>query len=178
MPRVKWNISAGAVLPLALAYFFDESGLVSAAIPAVLIHELSHAVVLLVCGAKLSSISLEVFGLEMDYSGLLSRASVFSAAMAGPAAGLAYALLAVNSGYAYLRLSGAISFMLSLFNLLPILPLDGGRMIEVFCGFPLARTVSRVCALLFFFAGCLLICRWGIMLPAIMAIWLFVLNVK
>ena len=42
MKRTEWNVSAGAVLLAALMYFFDGSGLVSAAVPAVLVHELGH----------------------------------------------------------------------------------------------------------------------------------------
>ena len=44
MKRVDWNINAGAILLYALMYFFDDIGLTAALIPAVLLHELGHAV--------------------------------------------------------------------------------------------------------------------------------------
>ena len=66
--QIRWNISAGAILLFALMYFFDGRGLISALMPAVLAHELAHALTLRLCGCRLTRVSVSVFGAEMDYA--------------------------------------------------------------------------------------------------------------
>lgn len=134
MNKLKWEISPAALLLYALVWFFDTGGLVAAAVPAVLAHELGHALFLRLAGCKLRQVSLGLFGLEMDYTGLLGGVRGAMAILAGPLFGLAYALLLALFPGEYCRLSSAVSLALSVFNLLPILPLDGGRLLCLAAG--------------------------------------------
>lgn len=152
-----WRISEGAVLALALFWFFDASGLFAAAIPAVLVHECGHIAALLLCGASLRGIRIGLTGIQIDYVNLDSLAGSLFALAAGPGAGLFYALLACRFGDAYLRLSGAVSLAFTLFNLLPVLPLDGGRLAAAILGERSAQWVSRIAAPLLLIAGAALL---------------------
>ncbi|MCM1149774.1 MAG: site-2 protease family protein, partial [Butyricicoccus sp.] len=96
---------------------------------------------------------LDIFGLRLDYSGRLGRMASLCAALAGPVAGLLYAFPAMRAVGQGLKMSGAISLLLSGFNLLPALPLDGGRVLALLCGTRAVRACSRVTALLLMAAG-------------------------
>ena len=68
-PRIQ--VSPGALLIFALSLFFDPGGAVSALIPAAAAHELGHIIALRALGARLDGLSMDVFGLRLDYSGRL-----------------------------------------------------------------------------------------------------------
>lgn len=111
----------------------------------ILIHELGHA--LTIKAFKLRpSITLEALGGYASYpSGILTRPQSFLVTAAGPAiqlilAAIAYAALhlpavAANSNLKYFTAKlFVISAFWALLNLLPILPLDGGRLVEAVLG--------------------------------------------
>ncbi|MGN1001309.1 MAG: site-2 protease family protein [Oscillospiraceae bacterium] len=178
MGGVRWKISAGAVLLIALAYFFDTSGLLSAFVPAAAVHELGHALALRLCGSRVRRVSLSAFGLEMDYSGRLTGGRELLSIAAGPLAGLLFALAASSVGGTFWPMSGAISFLLSAFNLLPILPLDGGRLIAALTGPALARRLSRAAALVLLAAGGVLLAVYRSLSLLVMGLWLAVYNFR
>ena len=178
MKNVEWNVSAGAVLLFALMYFFDGSGLVSAAVPAVLVHELGHLIPLWLTGQRLRRISVGVFGLELDYAGYLEGAAALLCIGGGPFGGLAYALLTCSLGGAFWRMSGAVSAALTAFNLLPILPLDGGRLVVVATDTAFAGKLSRVAALLLMLGGAFIALRFHALSLLLMGAWLTVSNFR
>jgi Zn-dependent protease len=153
MRRVRWDVRAGAVLLFALAYFFDGSGVVSAAVPAALAHELGHLLPLRLCRRRLRRVRVGLSGLELDYAGRLEGWRALVCIGGGPLAGLLYAVAACTLGGRFLRMSGAVSFALSAFNLLPILPLDGGRLVAALAGGALAARLSRLAAATLALAG-------------------------
>ena len=155
---VQWEIGAGAVLPAAVLYFFDGAWLLLALLSAVLIHELGHWAALRLGGARLTRVRAGLFGLEMDYTGTLNRRAAFLSLAAGPLAGLLYAGAAVSAGGSFGWRSGILSLGLSCFNLLPVLPLDGGRMAAELLGGTAARRLSRLLAAALLLSG-------GILLP-------------
>ncbi len=97
---------------------------------AVLVHEFGHFTAIVLLGMKVASIHLEPGGLLMDYAGVNSGAKEILIAAAGPICGVIYSVgiyLYVLSSDSWLNVSSEFSIIYSLFNLLPILPLDGGR---------------------------------------------------
>lgn len=129
------EFSTGFLCVASLLWLLDTQGLLSALLPALLAHELGHALCIRLCGGKLARLRFEICGLRMDYRGTLLPFEELVCALAGPGAGLFYALAAACGGYYadsdYLRCSAGLSLLLSLFNLLPAPILDGGRALSL-----------------------------------------------
>lgn len=154
--KTRFDISPIALLLFALGYFFDGSGLFSALVPAAAAHELGHLLLLHLGGLPVRRVSLGLAGLEIDYRGALTGLHGFLTVLAGPVFGLAYALAAARLGGEYFTLSAGLSLALSAFNLLPILPLDGGRLLLFACprkgrGLSLAFALTLAAACLWLF---------------------------
>ena len=96
--------------------------------------------------------------------------------LAGPAAGLLYALAAMRAAGQGLRMSGAVSLLLSCFNLLPALPLDGGRALALLCRARTVRACSLGTALLLMAAGLWALFEYGSLSLLVMGGWLLVYN--
>ncbi len=127
-PAVYWSMGVAG----ALAFFLS-----------VLLHELSHAVVARTYGVEVRAITLFIFGglAEMPVEPPTPQAELVIAA-AGPAASFGLALgcgaLVLVGGLAdwprpavsVLGYLGVLNGTLALFNLVPALPLDGGRILR------------------------------------------------
>ena len=135
MKREKLSISLGALLFGALVYSAASFAELSAILAAVIVHELGHIVMLRLYGLRIRCFCVDLRGFCIEYGGLCSDWGHIVSAFAGPAAGLAYAFAASyfgrRCGNEVLTLSAGVSLLLSLFNLLPILPLDGGRIFSL-----------------------------------------------
>ena len=81
-------------------------------------------------------------------------------------------------GGEYLQFSGTISLWLSLFNLLPVLPLDGGRILELLAGEKIARAVSLTGAVLFLVDGIVLLALYRVPAPATVGLWLLLCQFR
>ena len=131
MSKSRFHISAGAVLAAALLFFFTDTATLWAIALPVAAHELGHVLALRLLGLRIRGFRAELKGLCIDYCGFCGTAGHIFAAAAGPLAGLVYAFAASYWARLFANdtaaLSAGISMLLSLFNLLPVLPLDGGR---------------------------------------------------
>ena len=113
-----------------------------------------------------------------------------AAAFAGPAGGFIYAyaasLIARETGCAWLELSAGISLLLSVFNLLPVLPLDGGRillglltmLLGAQTGERVTLKISFAITVLLLIAGAVLAFNNGSKAPAAAAIWLMLAQIN
>lgn len=110
----------------------------------ILIHELGHALTARKFGAR-SEIVLQAFGGYAAYSGVrLTRPQGFLVTAAGPAVQILLGLVLLQIiprlpemspfGVHFLRTLMWISIVWALLNLLPVLPLDGGRMLDSILG--------------------------------------------
>lgn len=95
------------------------------------LHELGHLTALFICGGKPSSLTLSYYGFALRYDSVLSRAQETAVLLCGPAVNLLI--------YAFLR--DDINLILLFINLLPIYPLDGGRILKLYF-FKASRFVS------------------------------------
>lgn len=172
------SLSPGALLVFAIVLFFDTSGTVSALVPAAAAHELGHISALLCFGARIQRLRLEIFGLRLDYRGRLSGKREIIAAASGPIAGLAYFGICMIPAGRFFTLSGMISLFLSLFNLLPILPLDGGRISVLVLGKSRAQRVSVVFSLAIFCFGTAALFIHASPAPLLLATWLLLYSIQ
>ena len=178
MKRQRIEVSAGAALAAALFFFFGDARLPAIVLPAVLVHELGHCCALIHFGSRLTGLQISLFGMELNYTGELNRKEMIICAMAGPLLGACYGIPACAFGGANLRISGAISFSLSIFNLLPILPLDGGRIAAAITDEVFAEKLSRAAALLLLAGGAILAAVYRAWMLLMMGIWLAFRNFR
>jgi len=153
MGGLKLDLTPGAALALGLAVFLGDGRALAALGLAVAAHETGHLLMLRLCGKRLRRVSLTLFGPEIDYRGALLGREALLCIGGGPLLGLLYAAAALSLPGALWQLSGALSLLLSLFNLLPVLPLDGGRLLSALRGEDTARRVSRVLSPALLLAG-------------------------
>lgn len=159
------EITPGAALLFPLLYFFDSGGWFAALLPSVALHELGHWAAVRICRGTVRSLTLDVTGLYMDISPLSSKSEEVFCAMAGPAAGLSWLLFGGLIGGEYGERSALAAEWINLFNLLPALPLDGGRAVYALTSQRLAEMLSAVTALCLAAAG-ILCAVPGLLLPA------------
>ena len=101
----------------------------------VLVHELGHAVVARRLGVPVSAIGLHFFGGAAQMAGMPRTArDEIAIAAAGPAVSLALAGAGLGLGHLLgspvIALVGWINLVLAIFNLIPALPMDGGRILR------------------------------------------------
>lgn len=134
------QIGDSFILLLSFLFLADDEGILRLFLMAAVLHELGHYAVLRVCGGELLRLELSAGGAVMRFRCASGGGRRFVIAAAGPCMGLAVGYLAAQMG-AYSFAGANIS--LSLFNLMPIVPLDGGTMMA--CALmPLGRAGERI----------------------------------
>lgn len=126
-PRVE--ISPGFLLLLGTLFWLDEGvGLLPWGLLACLLHELGHIAVGTALGGSVKEFSLTAVGAELNiaYNAPLTYGKDSLVALAGPAANLLAGGLFTALDWS---LAAALSLAVGAFNLLPIMPLDGGRVV-------------------------------------------------
>lgn len=145
----RFSLSPGAILVLALIYFFGGFKNLAAIITAVSVHEAGHAAAISIFGGKVKTLRFNYSGLCMSGFGAYSSACEVIILLAGPAAGLALALVSSMLGNlttnGFLLYTAGISLVLTVYNMLPALPLDGGRaLLIIIRRFTEAKIAERI----------------------------------
>lgn len=136
---VEINLTFLLLLGVVFMWMGGVAGLVVVAIAfgSVLLHELGHAVVARRLGVNVSGIELHFFGgaakmIEMPRS----ANHEIAIAAAGPLVSLVLAGLGLGigamAGSWFVAVIGWINLTIALFNLIPALPMDGGRILRAF----------------------------------------------
>ena len=190
LPNFHIKLGSGFLLFFALIFFFDDSGLLSALFPAVLMHELGHIFLMLFFGAHPTQLKATLSGFEIGYSGILSETQELLTALAGPVLGLLFSLMCARLGRLwdsdYLLLCAGMGFIINFFNLLPAMPLDGGRVLSfALCVLfgegkaqKLVGTVGKTTAVLLLVSGLYFIARGFGYALFLAGSWLLILQQK
>lgn len=183
--RVGAHWTLGIALVLAGISYGGLGGVALSALlfASILAHELGHSVVARSRGVPIAGIDLHMFGGVAKMSAPpRSPNDEIAIALAGPAVSLLLggAALGLNAAFplGLLAYLGGANLMLGLFNLLPAIPLDGGRVLRALLakrrgllgGTRLAVTVSRALAVLMGAAAIALGNYWVVMLAVM--VWM------
>lgn len=127
--RPQMEASPGFLLLLGVLFWLDEGvGLLPWGLAACVLHELGHIAAAAAFGGRVERLSLTVVGAELriDYYIPLTYVQDSLVALAGPGANLLAGGLFLALSW---ELAAALTLAVGIFNLLPILPLDGGRVV-------------------------------------------------
>jgi len=171
---------------IVIAFWSGLGFYMLACILAVLIHEFSHAAVARHFGVKAKRITLLPFGaaVNLDCSILPRRCQaliLFAGALGNAIAGIvAGAFLWVIPGlFGMLGLFIVANTTIAVMNLMPFYPLDGGKIIDLFCGrrtTTAMHVLSNIVFAVLFVVACFALQSWSIALFAICMI--FTVNVQ
>ena len=128
-----------------------------------LVHELGHMLALKLCDVPLGQMNIGITGARIKM-GFLGYGKEFLCAAAGPLVGAAFSVLVLRS----MPKTAVVGFVLSAVNLLPVYPLDGGRMLRAFLCICMkeetalctARVVSGVTCCVLMIGACWAACCW------------------
>ena len=126
------RISAGFYIAAAAAVLLLPWNVMISFAAASAVHELGHLAMLRCCRVPVHQIRLGIFGAGLSTAAMPPRQELICAA-AGPAGSLL--LVCFSRQFPMIALFGTVQ---GLFNLLPIYPLDGGRVLRSI--FMLAKT--------------------------------------
>lgn len=178
--RGRLKLTPGFLALMALLFYLDEGlDLLGWGILACVLHELGHVLAVRALGGRVRRVELSAVGaqLVLDPAYPLSYGREALAALAGPAASLLSAWLALRGG---LYLLAGLSIGQGVFNLLPLAPLDGGRCVYLLIS-PLAgeqraeavvQAASAVLAGLLVGGGLILLRVFGNVTLLVTAVWL------
>ncbi len=123
------------LLGVLLLFLLDHQGFYFLVFAGILVHEAGHLVAILLLRCRVERLELRLSGLNLDYTeGQLSYGRDAIIALAGPGANiLAAGLLVLCSrvrSTEEIYLAIGVQVLLAGFNLLPALPMDGGRALQ------------------------------------------------
>ena len=152
------ELRPGAAMAFGLLVALDPAGLLLPLLMAAALHEAGHILALRLCGVAISRLQIGFTGAVLHTAPMGRREALFCAA-AGPSVNLLLFLLLrrVIPVFSFLNLLLAAS------NLLPVFPLDGGRILAAL--FPKAASAIGTALLLLLLASGMVSClifRWGL----------------
>lgn len=131
---MKIEIDLKIILLILLFVFTSQIEIYGIFILFIFLHELAHIVVGLCFGLKVSSINMNIFGFSTELYTYKSRKSYIKIItyLAGPIFNFICAMFFYYSKNQSEMTASIIytNFLLCIFNLLPVLPLDGGKILK------------------------------------------------
>lgn len=131
-PDVTVCVRPSALLTPALFLLLTDTPILLAVLlPAALLHELAHYAVLRLCGVRAARFTLTGLGASLYVPELhrLSYGAELLSAAAGPLMNLLLWVLLSLTGREELTLFAGAQMVLGVLNLLPVRPMDGGRIL-------------------------------------------------
>ena len=170
-PDVTVCVRPSALLTPALFLLLTDTPILLAALlPAALLHELAHYAVLYLCGVRTARFTLTGLGASLYVPELhrLSYGAELLSAAAGPLMNLLLWVLLSLTGREELTLFAGAQMVLGVLNLLPVRPMDGGRILWLATAYLTEPyTADRVAAAVGLAASSALLalCLWLVLTP-------------
>ena len=139
MNKCKIRISGVACTIFALALLILPLRWVLAALIAGIVHELFHIAAIYLCGGKISTITVGSADATISVSSM-SCGRELLCALSGPFGGLLTLIFA-----RYIPRIAVCAAFQSLYNLLPIYPLDGGRAVRCIAQILIPKHSDKIC---------------------------------
>ena len=169
---MKILVSANFYIYLAILLLILPIQWLIAWITAVCFHEICHYVAVKICGGENYNLTLEFGGAVLSCSEMSTPKHIFSL-LAGPIGG--FLLVLLGRWFPHLALC---SWVLSLYNLLPLQPLDGGQALRLMIWKEYTFQIIEKTILIILTFGCIcLSIRWHLgILPIIIVSMLWMKN--
>lgn len=134
-----FNIEFQISVPFAVMFAFllvtDKTGLMSASLLAVVLHEIGHLIWMKKCRTAPKSVKMSLGGVLMVGSAFCTARESISIALAGPVVNFLFAVAFYSLGLYFDNLLlvafGVVQFLVGAINLLPVKGLDGGTVLRV-----------------------------------------------
>lgn len=136
MGKLRIRIDLKIFIFLVLLYFTNQIRIYLIIMFFCVIHEIGHIIAGLILKMKVRKIEIMPLGLTasfyMNFNDKSSKIKEIFVTLAGPLTSLGLAILCSNVDLKYITVQEAVysNILILLFNLIPIYPLDGGRIIK------------------------------------------------
>ena len=122
------SIKSNTYIYLAVLLFFIPVKWMISWVIAIVFHELCHLLAVKISGGEIIGLTIGLGGAEIQCGNMTQKSRMFSVLL-GPIGGLALSLFD-----RWIPKIAICSLFLSVYNLIPILPLDGGRALHILFG--------------------------------------------
>ena len=162
--KIRIEFSFIFILCLSLVLGYKNTGLL---ILFCFLHEIGHLLALVAVGEKPDSLNISFFGIALKYSCKFSIAKEALVIASGP----------IINVIMFLALQDEINLFLAALNLLPVFPLDGGRLINLV--FPLAsKYISIAFLAIMLIASVYVLIYHSVFSLLLLCLYLIVFNMR
>ncbi len=161
---VKIDYTFVFILCVAIVFGYDS---VLRFVSYCVLHETGHLAALLIAGGKPGTLVFSALGIGLKYDSPLSKASEAFVIFSGPAVNLLLFFAAADE----------MNLFLALLNLIPVFPLDGGRLLKLLAPRAYVYVSFGILAIITVFAVYLLI-NHGIFTLLMICVYLFIFNMR
>ncbi len=131
---IEFFISVPFAVVLAFLLVTDKTGMMSASLFAVLLHEIGHLIVMKLNRIAPKSVKMSLGGVLIVGNAYCTAKESISVALAGPLVNIVFSVVFYFSGVYFdsllLASFGVVQFLVGIINLLPIKGLDGGTVLR------------------------------------------------
>lgn len=135
--RIKWEVRSGFFIIFAVSLLVIPFPWVVGWFLAAATHELGHLLAMYLLKVRIYTVRLDCYGAKIETESMIPKTELICSA-AGPL--LALTLILLCRKFPYLAICAAAQ---SVFNLLPVYPMDGGRMLHCLCSIILNERISN-----------------------------------
>lgn len=132
MVKIKIRINLEIILFIIIFIITKQINIYAVFIVFSLVHEMSHALAGILCGFKIKKIEIMPFGFKITFGQNRNKIKKIFIALAGPFSNFMIMMVAIIFKW-HMDIIYA-NLIIAIFNLIPIYPLDGGKILKLIIG--------------------------------------------